>query len=69
MVKGMPGREVHHTVIPDEGYLREDDARTQCWRLPIVPNGGFTSTLPRFPELIPDSFTVSLTIVYHMLKV
>ena len=34
-----------------------------------MPNGGFTSTLPRFPELIPDSFTVSLTIVYHMLKV
>jgi len=24
----MPGREVHHTVMPDEGYLREDDART-----------------------------------------
>jgi len=69
MVKGMPGREAHHTMMHDIGYLREYDACTQCWRLPIVPNGGLTSTLPRIPELIPDSFTASLTIVYHTMQV
>jgi hypothetical protein len=59
-------RVAHHNVMHAVSYLREDDVSTQCWRLPIVPNGGSTSTLSPIPELITHTSFVRRKSAYSI---